>query len=98
FFHILPEEFLSEISDMDEAMEFANRSHMRTAADAMQDPVWVKQGETVKDAFKRMHEHDLAGLPVVNNLYHVVGYINLLELLAICMKKEDEMSGADGAL
>ena len=67
FFHILPEEFLSEISDLDEALEFANLSHMRTAADAMQDPVWVKQGETVKDAFKRMHEHDLAGLPVVND-------------------------------
>jgi CBS domain-containing protein len=98
FFHILPEEFLSEIRDLDEAMEFANRSHMRTAADAMQDPVWVKQGETVKDAFKRMHEHDLAGLPVVNDLYHVVGYINLLELLAICMKQEDEVRGEDVAL
>jgi len=98
FFHILPEEFLSEISDLDEAMEFANRSQMRTAADAMQDPIWVKQGETVKDAFKRMHEHDLAGLPVVNDLYHVVGYINLLELLAICcMNKENEVSSEDGA-
>ena len=97
FFHILPEEFLSEISDLDEAMDFANRSRMRTAADAMQDPVWVKQGETVRDAFKRMHEHDLAGLPVVNDLYHVVGYINLLELLAICMKKEEDVSGEDGA-
>ena len=70
---------------------------MRTAADAMQDPVWVKESETVKDAFKRMHEHDLAGLPVVNDLYHVVGYINLLELLAICMKKEDEVNGEVGA-
>jgi len=98
FFHILPEEFLSEISDLDEAMVFANRSHMRTAADAMQDPVWVKQGETVKDAFKRMHENDLAGLPVVNDLYHVVGYINLLELLAICMEQDDEVSGEVGAL
>jgi len=98
FFHILPEEFLSEISDLDEAMEFANRSQMRTAADAMQDPIWVKQGETVKEAFKRMHEHDLAGLPVVNDLYHVVGYINLLELLAIFLKQEDEMSGEGGAL
>jgi len=98
FFHIMPEEFLSEISDLDEAMEFANRSHMRTAADAMQDPVWVKQGETVQHAFKRMHEYDLAGLPVVNDLYHVVGYINLLELLAICMKQEDEVSGEVGGL
>ncbi len=98
FFHIMPEEFLSEISDLDEAMEFANRSGMRTAADAMQDPIWVKQGETIKDAFKRMHEHGLSGLPVVDDLYHVVGYINLLELLAICMKQEDEESGEVGAL
>jgi len=98
FFHILPEEFLSELSDLDKAMEYANRSHMRTAADAMQDPIWVKNGETVKDAFKRMHDNNLTGLPVVNDLYHVVGYINLLELLATCMKKEDEMSGKDGSL
>ena len=97
FFHIMPEEFLSEISDLDEAMEFANRSHMCTAADAMQDPVWVKQGETIKDAFKRMRENDLAGLPVVNDLYHVVGYINLLELLAICLEQGEEVNGEDGA-
>jgi CBS domain-containing protein len=93
YFHILPEEFISEIHDLDEAMEFANRSHMRTAEDAMQDPVWVKKDETVKEAFKRMHENVLTGLPVVNDLYHVVGYINLLELLAICIKQEDEVSG-----
>ena len=99
FVHILPEEFLSEISDLDEAMEFANRSHMRTAGDAMQDPIWVKQGETVKDAFKRMHENDLTGLPIVNDLYRVVGYINLLEFLAICCKEsEDEVSGEEEAL
>ena len=97
FFHIMPEEFLSEISDLDEAMEFANRSRIRTAADAMQDPIWVKQGETVKDAFKRMHEHGLSGLPVVDGRYHVVGYINLLELLGFCLKKE-EVSGEEGAL
>jgi CBS domain-containing protein len=70
---------------------------MRTAADAMRDPIWVKQGETVKDAFKRMHEHRLSGLPVVDGRYHVVGYINLLELLALCLKKE-EVSSEEGAL
>ncbi|MFC1879211.1 CBS domain-containing protein [Chloroflexota bacterium] len=96
FFHILPEEFLSEISDLDKAIEFANRSHMRTAADAMREPIWVKKGDTVKKAFKRMHDNNLTGLPVVNDLYHVVGYINLLELLAICMKPENVVSDKDG--
>jgi CBS domain-containing protein len=84
FFHVLPEEFLSEVTDLNRVMEFAERSRIRTAADAMQKPVWVRRGESVKDAFRRMHEHRLSGLPVVDEQYHVVGYINLLELLAVC--------------
>ncbi|MFV1859245.1 MAG: CBS domain-containing protein, partial [Anaerolineales bacterium] len=54
--------------------------------------VWVKRGETVREAFKRMHEHNLSGLPVVDEQYHVVGYINLLELLAIGLKRGGEAS------
>ncbi len=85
FFHITPEEFLSEVTDLERVLDFANKSRLRTAADAMQDPVWVKRGETVKKAFQRMHDHRLSGLPVVDDRYHLVGYINLLELLAICL-------------
>ena len=92
FFHIMPEEFLSEIHHLDEALEFAKRSRMRTAADAMRDPIWVKQGEKVKDAFKRMHENHLSGIPVIDDQYHVVGYINLLELIALCCEDEDSNS------
>ena len=85
FFRIMPEEFLSEITDLEHAMRFAEMSGMRTAGDAMHEPVWVKRGQTVKDAFKRMHEHHLPGLPVVDDRYHVVGYISLLELMAVCL-------------
>lgn len=85
FYHIMPEEFLSETTDLEEAMRFADLSRMRTAADAMQDPVWVRSEEPVKNAFKRMHESGLPGLPVVDDLYRVVGYINLLELMAVCL-------------
>lgn len=95
FFHIMPEEFLSEISDLDKVMQFAGKSAMRSASDAMEEPVWVKRGETVREAFKRMHEHKLSGLPVVDEQYHVVGYINLLELLAICLKRDGEASGEE---
>lgn len=92
FFHIMPEEFLREIHHLEEAMDFADHVRMRTAADAMREPVWVKRGETVKDAFERMHEHKLSGLPVVDDRYHVVGYINLLELIALCCLPVDENS------
>jgi CBS domain-containing protein len=95
FFHIMPEEFLSKVTDLDEALLFAEKSGVRTVADAMQEPLWVKRGETVQDAFKRMHEHGLPGLPVVDDGYHVVGYINLLELMAVCLGSEDPMDRAE---
>ncbi len=88
FLHILPEEFMSEATDLAHAMEFAEKSRMQTAADAMREPVWVRRGEKVKEAFKRMHEHDLSGVPVVDEHYRIVGYINLLELLAICVERK----------
>jgi CBS domain-containing protein len=89
FFHILPEEFIAESTDLEKIMDFAEKTRIRTAEDAMIPPVWVKHGETVKDAFKRMHANALPGLPVVDDRYHVIGYINLLELLAICMDEKD---------
>lgn len=95
FFHIMPEEFLSEITDLESVMRYADKSRMRTVADAMQAPVWIKRGETVKAAFVRMHEHGLPGLPVVDDRYHVVGYINLIELMAVCLESEDCANGAE---
>jgi CBS domain-containing protein len=92
FFHIMPEEFLSEIHDMDDAMDYARHSQMRTAADAMRDPVWVKSGETVREAFKRMHDNRLSGVPLVDDQYHVVGYINLLELISLICEDENDNS------
>jgi CBS domain-containing protein len=88
FFHVMPEEFLSEVTDLEQAMHYAEMSGMRTAADAMHEAVWVKEGETVKDAFKRMHEHKLQGLPVVDDRYRVTGYVNLLELTAVILEQQ----------
>ena len=86
FVHILPEEFLSEITDLEKLMDYANKTRALTARDAMSPPVWVKPEETVKEAFKRMHENKLPGIPVVNERYQVIGYINLLELLSLCIQ------------
>ena len=87
FFHIMPEEFLSESFDLEHAIDFAQKSRMRVASDAMMPSVWVKESDRVRDAFKRMHDAQLPGLPVVNDRYEVVGYINLLELLATCVRQ-----------
>jgi CBS domain-containing protein len=92
FFHILPEEFLSEITDLEKLMTYADKTRTMTARDAMTPPVWVKRDETVKEAFQRMHDNKLPGLPLVDERYQVIGYINLLELLSLCI---DLNNGAD---
>jgi CBS domain-containing protein len=89
FFHILPEEFIAESINVEKMMAFADKTRILNARDAMIPPIWVKNGETVKDAFKRMHENGLPGLPVIDQSYHVIGYINLLELLAICLDTKE---------
>jgi CBS domain-containing protein len=84
FMYIVPEEFLADISDLEDVEEYADRSRVRHVTDAMREPVWVKRNETVRDAFERMHDNKLTGLPVVDDAYRVVGYINLLNMLSIC--------------
>ena len=86
FFDILPEEFLREITDLDTLMAYADKTRTLTAKDAMIPPAWVNRGDTVKEAFKRMHAEKLPGLPIVDKRYQVVGYVNLLELLSLCIQ------------
>ncbi|MEN8241927.1 MAG: CBS domain-containing protein [Chloroflexota bacterium] len=98
FFHILPEEFLSETTDLETLMSYAKKTRAITAKDAMRPPVWVKQGETVKEAFKRMHDNKLPGLPLVDECYQVIGYINLLELLSLCIQKKKDVDLSGGKI
>lgn len=87
-FYIFPEELLREITDLERVMDFAAKMRIRTAADAMERPIWVRETDSLKQALMLMHEHHLIGLPVVDESYHVVGYIDLLGLLTRCLAQE----------
>lgn len=96
FLRIMPEHFLTEITDLDEMMRYAQRTVARTARDAMHKAVWVKRTETVRIAFKRMHENKLPGLPVVDENYRVTGYCNLLALIASFLSHIDQEEQGEG--
>jgi CBS domain-containing protein len=83
FLKIVPEEFLGEIRDMDAALEYAGHIRARTARDVMLAPVSVRQGDTVRDAFERMHGAKLNGLPIIDDDGQVVGFVDQLELLLV---------------
>ena len=90
FMAVVPEEFIREAHDLDEALHFANMSHTQTAGDAMLPPVWIKSDSTLRQAFKLMHQNKLPGIPIVTDQMDVTGYINLLELLAVYAQSQQQ--------
>ncbi len=97
FLLVVPEDFLLETRSLDDALRFAQLSRTQTVADAMLPPISVKMDDPVKDAFRKMHKNRLPGIPVVDDARHVVGYINMLELLELyTRRREAEEKGGEG--
>jgi CBS domain-containing protein len=51
------------------------------ARDMMMPPTYVKDNESLSDAFRVMFEHKLMELPVVDENMHVIGDLNAMELI-----------------
>lgn len=86
FYEMFPEEFISEATDIEKVLTYLQRSKVRTAEDLMRPPVWVKMQDGLEKVFHVLHVEKLNGVPVIDDHYHVVGYINLLELMAFCWR------------
>jgi len=54
-----------------------------TAGELMEAPIWIRPGDTVKDAVDKMLAGHLDGLPIVDGDMRVVGYIDMQELLRL---------------
>lgn len=90
FFDIMPELFFREIHHQEEAEAFGRMANVRNAADFMIEPVAVHGDDPIKEAFRLMHEHDLSGLPVVDDENKVIGFVTLLELLELVLRRDEE--------
>ena len=93
FVHVFPEDYLSGISDLEEVRRFAERTQAQRARDIMRPPQAVKHDENAREAFHRMHKEGLSGLPIVDEGYRVVGYVSILELLAVLAAEDDALGG-----
>ncbi len=56
---------------------------MRTARDAMTEPISVTMADTLSDAFEKMHHQQLSGLPVIDEAGKVIGYLDQLQVLSV---------------
>jgi CBS domain-containing protein len=94
FLKVVPEEFLGEILTIEGALKYAKHVGARTASDIQLPAVSVRGDETLRDAFSRMHDAKLNGLPIVDDGGRVVGYVDQLEMLLVWVRA----SGHEGLL
>ena len=81
FMDLLPSSF-----EYFNALEFIGN---KTAEELMDSPVYVKDDDTLKTAFVKMYENDLEELPVVDDDLHLIGNIDLIELLTTLIEKKE---------
>jgi len=87
FMNLLPSSF-----EYFDALEFVGD---KTAKELMTSPVYVKDDDTLKTAFVKMYENDLEELPVVDDDLHLIGNIDLIELLTILIEKKEQKANKD---
>ena len=100
FLDVAPEEFLVGLREIEDVEEFGRIIRARTAGELMEAPAYVTMDDTVREAFTRMHERKLEGLPIVDEGLQVAGYLDRLQLVRLWLKKhrrsEDEPGRARG--
>jgi CBS domain-containing protein len=87
YLYVAPEEFLMGMRAFENIEEFGKISRAQTAKELMQPPVYVTRADSAREAFVRMHENKLEGLPVVDEEMRVVGYLDRLQLLRLWLQK-----------
>jgi len=84
FLESIPEPYLSFSSLM------SVRPKIKEARDMMVPPIYVKEKNTIKDAFILMMQNDLEEIPVVDDDLRVIGDLNMLEILKLWAQKIEE--------
>lgn len=100
FLRVAPEEFLVGMRELEDIEEFGKISRARTARELMRAPISISMDDTVREAFCRMHENKLEGLPIIDENERVTGYLDRLQLMRLWLQthREElpELGGPEG--
>ena len=86
YFHVTPEEFISEILERGKIDEFGRFARARVASDLMEAATSVVGEDTLATAFARLHDRGLDGLPVVDPSGRPIAYLDRLRLIVVWLE------------
>jgi CBS domain-containing protein len=86
FFHVAPEEFISDILEPGKLEEYRRYARGRVASDLMEEAASVVSEDTLGTAFKRLHERGLDGLPVIDAKGRPISFLDRLRLIVVWLQ------------
>ena len=86
---VMPEAYIHDPEGYDKALKYADVQHLPIAATIMIDPIFVMDSDTLEETYQRMKDNNLSGLPVVDKLYRVKGFITMIGLMAVCFPRKN---------
>ncbi len=84
----VPEVFVDNVMDYEKIISFSEKGRQPIASDIMIDPVYVHETDDLDKALQVMRVNKMEGLPVIDEHYRVVGYVNLLGIMAVCLQSD----------
>lgn len=88
FGHLFPSDFFRHPASIRRAVRFADSDNI-TARDIMRPAETVTWDDTIAEAVHKLSKRGVLGLPIVDGEGRVEGYLSLLELLAVWLKKHE---------
>lgn len=86
FLRVAPEVFLRHVLDPVTGADDIRAHTAQTAHELMQEPLFVLNSTTIRDAFALMREHHIESVPIVDEEHRVVGQLDLIELLLLWLR------------
>lgn len=87
---VMPEAYINDSDGYEKALRFADVNQLPVAAAIMSDPIYVIESETLEQTYKRMKDWNLSGLPVLDKLYRVKGFITMVGLMTACFPPQGD--------
>tara|TARA_B100000029_G_scaffold482695_1_gene533063 strand:+ start:1969 stop:2466 length:498 start_codon:yes stop_codon:yes gene_type:complete len=83
FSDVFPAAALGEVSSVEDALDIADELVHRTAGELMVEPSSLSLGETLHDAFIKLHRENVSGMPVVDEDGQPIGYLDHMAIVPL---------------
>lgn len=80
-----PDEYLNNPKDYETLLKYSEQNGKLTAGDLLLEPICVNKSDSLYHALHEMRKHGVNGITVVDDHYHIAGYVSMMSIISSCI-------------